>query len=244
MSNETITPHQHETEHTENRDPMYVPDFVPLPRAPVTASPVPWLTSIHATPGRGGFGDASYPGNCSGKLIRDLLAYYQPGSVFDPMTGSGTCRDVAAHLGIPCESRDLRSGFDAADASCFEELGEFDFIWLHPPYWNMIRYNQDTRCLSSASTLADFLQGLERVVENCRAVLAPGGVLAILMGGLTRGDRCIELPFHTFNVLAAQGFRLAAPEIIRFSHGAGSSRKRYRTSFIPRLHEVCLIAKL
>src|SRR5262249_32880712 len=113
---------------------------VPLPEAPTTASPVPWLTSIHATPGPGNYGTADYRGHCSGLLIRDLLLFYCPGRVLDPMEGGGTCRDVCRELGIDYQGRDLRRGFDATDATAFAQLGTFDFIWLHPPYWQMVRY--------------------------------------------------------------------------------------------------------
>lgn len=47
---------------------------VQLPAAPITASPVPHLTSIHSSPVRGPYGDARYPGNCSGALIKDLCS--------------------------------------------------------------------------------------------------------------------------------------------------------------------------
>src|SRR4051794_32936411 len=80
---------------------------LPLPEAPRTASPVPWLTSIHATPGRGNYGDRGYRGNCSGLLVRDLLLYYRPNRVLDPMSGGGTCGDVCRELGIGCTSRDI-----------------------------------------------------------------------------------------------------------------------------------------
>jgi hypothetical protein len=99
--------------------------YVPLPQAPHTASPTPWLTSLHGSPGRGPYGDASYRGNCSGVLIRDLLCYFPPSSVFDPMTGGGTCSDVCRELGIPCQSFDLRSGFDVTDPAAFDGLGLF-----------------------------------------------------------------------------------------------------------------------
>jgi hypothetical protein len=75
-------------------EPHTTPTTVPLPEAPVTASPVPWLTSIHCTPGRGDYGDPGYRGNCSGLLVRDLLRFYQPRRVLDPMEGAapaGTC---------------------------------------------------------------------------------------------------------------------------------------------------------
>src|SRR5579883_2816544 len=69
------------------------PVYAKLPLAPVTASPVPELTSLYHNSRAGDYGDRSYPGNCGGNLIRDLLRFYRPMTVLDPMTGSGTCRD-------------------------------------------------------------------------------------------------------------------------------------------------------
>jgi hypothetical protein len=61
------------------------------------------------------------------------LRYYQPARVLDPMTGSGTCRDVCKELAIPCVSMDVRFGQDAADSHLYEAVGAIDFAWLHPP---------------------------------------------------------------------------------------------------------------
>ena len=71
------------------------PVYAKLPRAPMNASPVPHLTSLYHFSRAGEYGDRGYPGNCGGNLIKDLLRYFKPRSVFDPMTGSGTCRDFA-----------------------------------------------------------------------------------------------------------------------------------------------------
>src|SRR4051795_1242673 len=128
--------------------------LVPLPECPVTASPVPWLTSIHATPGRGEYGNPSYRGNCSGLLIRDLLNFFLPRRVLDPMEGGGTCRDVCRELGINYEGRDLRQGFDATRLEVYRGLGPFVFIGCPPPYFQMVRYNaDDARCLSNAPNI-------------------------------------------------------------------------------------------
>src|SRR6266478_6122567 len=70
------------------------PVYARLPRAPKNASPVPHLTSLYHFHRAGEYGDRSYPGNCGGNLIKDLLQYFDPASVFDPCAGSGTCRDV------------------------------------------------------------------------------------------------------------------------------------------------------
>jgi hypothetical protein len=218
-------------------------EVFPVPAAPKTASPVPWLTSIHATKGRGRYGDASYRGNCSGLLIRDLLNYYRPKRVLDPMCGSGTCADVCAELEIECRAHDLRRGFDATKPAHFANIGTYDFVWIHPPYWNMIRYSDDPRCLSNAGSVSDFLRKLRAVIHNCVSVLADRGHVAILMGDGKHQGEYLGLPYRTLQAATAEGLWLAAPEIIRFSHGASSSAREYRTSFIPRLHDVCLVLK-
>lgn len=214
-----------------------------LPEAPRTASPVPWLTSIHAREGRGHYGDSRYRGNCSGLLIEDLLKFFRPASVLDPMTGSGTCRDVCRALGIECFSYDLQSGFDAAAVEGYVGHPKVDFVWLHPPYWRLIRYGRDPRCLAAAETVEDFLLLLGTVIENCLRCLNPGGTLAVLMGDYQGDGMYLGLPFRTLQVAERHGLWLAAPEIVRFNHGASSSTKTYRTSFIPRVHDVCLVLK-
>ena len=162
--------------------------------------------------GRGDYGNPGYGGNCSGLLIRDLLSFFRPKRVLDPMEGGGTCRDVCKELAIPYEGRDLKTGFDATRAESFEGLGVFDFVWLHPPYFQMIRYNgSDGRCLSNAPTLAAFVDGLRSVFRNCRGVLSERGKLAVLMGDGKHEGRYMGLPFRTLNAAAAEGYWLASP---------------------------------
>lgn len=220
------------------------PVIAVLPRAPQNASPVPWLTSLYFKTNRGNYGDARYPGNCSGELIKDLLRYFQPKTVFDPMTGSQTCRDVCDELEIPCASKDIRFGFDACDPANYVGIGGFDFIWLHPPYWRQKPgYTSDTRDLSNAPNLKYFLYRYEKLIRNCAGVLNPGGKLAILMGDYSDRDAgFVPLTYHTKRLaFLCGGLRQCCTDIVRFSHGASSSKKVYRSSFIPGLHDVCSI---
>ena len=105
------------------------PIYARLPLAPVTGSPVPHLTSLYHFHRAGEYGNRAYPGNCGGNLIKDLLTYFRPGLLCDPMAGSGTCRDVCEELGIPSFSWDIHQGFDACDPSGFAPAESFDFIW-------------------------------------------------------------------------------------------------------------------
>ena len=112
------------------------------------------------------------------------------------------------------------------------------------PYWKMVAYNPgDARCLSGPPTVAAFVGRLRQVLRNCRDVLAAGGVLALLIGDGRHEGRYLGLPFRALDAAAAEGLWLAAPEIIRFGHGSTSARRAYSGSFIPRLHDVCLILR-
>jgi hypothetical protein len=217
------------------------PVYARLPRAPRNASPVPHLTSLYHNAEAGPYGDRGYPGNCGGNLIKDLLRFYKPFSVFDPMTGSGTCRDVCKELNIYCWSSDLHQGADACDATQFPRAC-FNFAWIHPPYWRQKLYTADARCLSRAPTLDAFLERYRLLIGNCAGALKPGGKLAILMGDYSdREAGFVPLVYWTKRIAFEAGLRQCCTDIVRFSHGASSGKKVYRSSFIPGLHDVCCI---
>ena len=216
--------------------------YAELPQAPRNASPVPELTSLYHRSERGPWGDPHYPGNCSGFLIRDLIRFFQPQSVFDPMTGSGTCRDVCRDLGVYCRSSDLNAGTDACHPSGFDRSQRFDFVWIHPPYWRMKTYSNHPDDLSQARTLDAFLERYRQLIVNCASVLRPGGKLAILMGDYCdRTAGHVPLVYHTKRLAFETGLSQNCTDIVRFSHGASSSRKVYRSAFIPALHDVCML---
>ncbi|NJN40714.1 MAG: hypothetical protein HC807_07715 [Gammaproteobacteria bacterium] len=217
------------------------PGYARLPLAPINASPVPHLTSLYHNADPGNYGRRNYPGNCGGNLIADLLRYFRPTRLLDPMTGSGTCADVCDELRILCWSSDLHAGADACSPSAFP-AESFDFCWLHPPYWRQKLYTDDPRDLSRTPTLDAFLERYRQLIANCANALDDGGRLAVLMGDYSDRDAgFVPLVYHTKRLAFAAGLRQSCTDIIRFSHGASSSRKVYRSAFIPGLHDVCMI---
>lgn len=227
---------------TNHREVPAQPVYARLPQAPKNASPVPHLTSLYHFHRAGEYGDRSYPGNCGGNLIKDLLRYFRPGLVFDPMSGSGTCSDVCRELRIPCMAWDIHQDFDACNPHAFPKHQMFDFIWSHPPYWRQKLYADDPRDLSRTPTLDDFLTRYGQFLRNCAGALKPSGKLAVLMGDYTdREAGFVPLTYHTKRLAFAAGLRQHGTDIIRFSHGASSGKKVYRSSFIPGLHDVCMV---
>lgn len=224
------------------KEPFQQPVYAKLPRAPINGSPVPHLTSLYHSTEAGNYGSRKWPGNCGGNLIKDLLLYFRPALVFDPMSGSGTCADVCRELSVPCVAYDIHTGFDACDPNGFPPADTFDFIWAHPAYWRMKLYADDPRDLSRSPTLEHFLRRYGQFIKNSAKALKPNGKLAILMGDYSDRDAgYVPLVYHTKQLAFAAGLRQHCTDIIRFSHGASSSKKVYRSSFIPGLHDVCMI---
>ncbi len=169
------------------------------------------------------------------------MRYFQPRRVLDSMSGSGTCGDVCRELGIEHYTMDIRHGQNAACPTSYENLEPVDFIWMHPPYWRMIRYNDDSRCLSNAPTLDAFLDQMQYVLKLSKSVLTNNGKIAVLIGGYSDQGRYQPLPQLLVERAIREKLWLACTEIIRFQHGNTSSKKRYRSSFIPGLHDTCFI---
>jgi hypothetical protein len=221
------------------------PEFVRLPRIPINASPVPHLTSLYHSADAGPYGRRSYPGNCGGNLIKDLLLFYQPSLVLDPMAGSGTCQDVCRELDIECRSGDIHAGFDATSGPAMRALASdtgADFVWAHPPYWRQKLYASDPRDLSRTRTLEAFLERYQAFIQAAAEVLTPGGRLVVLMGDYSdREAGFVPLVYHTKRLAFEDGLAQCCTDIIGFSHGASSSRKVYRSAFIPGLHDVCMV---
>jgi hypothetical protein len=220
----------------DSRDAVYAK----LPAAPRTTSPVPHLTSLYHHPA-GDYGSRAYPGNCGGNLIKDLIRFYAATSVIDPMSGSGTCRQVCQELDVLCHSSDLHQGTDACDPASFP-ADRFEFAWLHPPYWRQKVYSTDPRDLSRTPTLQAFLDRYCQLIGTAVGTLVPGGRLAILMGDYCdREAGFVPLVYHTKRLAFELGLRQNCTDIIRFGHGASSGKKIYRSSFIPGLHDVCMV---
>lgn len=219
------------------------PRFGRLPAAPRNGSPVPRLTSLYHWDDAGPYGDRRYPGNCAGNLIKDLLLYFRPSAVLDSMSGSGTCADVCRELRTRCHSGDIRHGQDACDlGSWLPDHVRIPFAWLHPPYWRMKSYTSDSRDLSAPATLEEFLARYEELIAETARVLEPGGKMAVLMGDYSDRDAgYVPLVWWTKEIAFRLGLEQRETDVIRFSHGASSSRRTYRSSFIPGLHDVCML---
>ena len=205
----------------------------------------PGLCSVVSYPERGPWGDSRYRGNCSGHLVKDLILRFRCRSVFDPAEGGGTVRDVVTGInrylgnGIDYEGKDLKNGWDVLTGELPEK--QFDLVFYHPPYWDIICYSDNPNDLCNCPTLEDFEIKLNNSVKRLFQVVRPGGIMAVLIGDKRKHGNYYPL-FRTLLVNQSMGQLRAI--IIKVQHNCRSDQKEYRFQnpfLIPIKHEYCLV---
>lgn len=192
------------------------------------------------------WGDGRYRGNCDGRLFLSLVRRYVPQRIADPMLGSGTTRDVITWLneGNPLQApfefwgADLRDGFDLETDDI---PGTFDLIWVHPPYWNIIRYSDDPRDLSFEPDYSTYIRRLRTCLTRCAAVLEPGGRLAVLVGDVRRRGLYYPIMRDVLNMEGDLGQLRSI--VIKLQHRCTSDTRTYRLEDAAIRHEYCLVFK-
>lgn len=207
------------------------------------------MKSIISYPNRGTGGSNSYRGNCSPKVVEDLLRHFQPKNFLEAFSGSGSGVYAASQLGYK-DSIHL----DLNPANCThgsfnllkdEIPGGTDFIFAHPPYHSIIQYSGNIwgnealeDDLSRCPSYDDFIKKLDRVNAKLYSSLRNGGHLAILIGDV-RKDReyfSIQKDMTWIGKMASH--------IIKAQHNCYTTdSKLYNGKFIPIVHEHLLVFK-
>lgn len=196
---------------------------------------------------RGKWGNNKFRGNCSGYLIVDLIEHFKPKSVLDPMKGSNTTQQVCRELGVKCDSFDLRNGFDILTSKLPPK--KYDLIFLHPPYWNIIKYSRKKKDLSNSKTFSDYIKKLSIAIQRVSEYLSEKGIIVILVGNVRKKGR--YYPIGAF--IEVLFFKELKEEVIKIQYNAttlsyvGKKPPKlffYRgRDFIPIAHEKVLVLK-
>ncbi len=201
------------------------------------------MQSIISYPERGKWGDSSYRGNCSGHVIKDLIQHFYPNSkpkkFVEVFSGGGTGLDVAKDLGITNSVHlDLNTGWNALKDEI--PYGS-DFVFSHPPYWDIIRYetqrgSYDPDDLSNVMSYEEFIQKLDKVNAKIYQSLLNGGRHAFLVGDVRKKGRYYSI------IKDMTWFGDLESHIIKTQHNTESGNKRYaNNNFIPIVHEHLLV---
>jgi DNA modification methylase len=123
-------------------------------------------------------------------------------------------------------------------------------VIMHPPYFDIIKFSNDSRDLSNASSVDSFILLMNKVVENATSVLDKGRYLVVVIGDkYSKGD-WIPLGFLVMNEIMKKNFSLKSVIIKNFEETAGKRNQkelwRYRAlvgGFYIFKHEYILLFK-
>ena len=204
------------------------------------------MESVVSFSNRGNYGDSSYRGNCSGNILIELLKHFYPGKdkpkkFIEIFSGSGTGKDVAEELGISNSLHlDLNNGWDAL----VDEIPSgADFIFSHPPYWDIISYEKERNSysendLSNRMPYEEFIKKLNIINEKIYHSLIVGGRHATLVGDIRKKGIYYSL------IKDMNWYGDLESHIIKIQYNCMSDTKVYKSNnFIPIKHEHLLVFK-
>lgn len=209
------------------------------------------MKSIVSYPDRGNYGKNSYRGNCSGKLIEDIIDQYNIKQLSDFMVGSGTTEDVVKTKGIEGTFADLNRGYDMMNMDIPERS---ENIFWHPPYHDMVVYSgqqySDTEVqkkygfdpkvndLSRCTSWYEFVKKMNYCMLKQFYSLENGGRMFVLMGDMKRKGKLYSMLCD----IAKPG--TLEQIIIKTQHNCVSERNTYsNTSFVPIVHEYLMVVR-
>ena len=208
------------------------------------------MRSVVSYPDRGPWGDPRYRGNCSGRLIEDIIDFrpYHISELCDFMVGSGTTEEVCRDKKIPGTFLDLNRGYDMMTMDI--PVRPENIFW-HPPYAGMIvysdkmykaseieeKYGFDPRIndLSRCKDWEDFVDKMNYCMLKQYAALEKGGRMFVLMGDWKQKGRLYSMLCD----IAKPGLEQI---IIKMQHNCVSDLKTYSNqNFVPIEHEYLMV---
>ena len=154
------------------------------------------------------------------------------------LVGSGTGKDVAKSLNINNSIHlDLITGWDAL----VDEIPTgSDFVFSHPPYWDIIKYehqrnNYEKNDLSNQMSYEEFIKKLNKINAKIYCSLVNGGRHAILIGDVRKNGKYYSI------IKDMDWYGDLESHIIKVQHNCISDGKNYSGSFIPIKHEHLLV---
>lgn len=196
-----------------------------------------------------------YHGNFVPQIPHQLLARYTKAGdfVLDPFAGSGTTLIEAQRMnrnsiGIELQEQvvmeaigrihseqkdgiiadtfvDDSKTFDINRIKVTYNINNVQFIIYHPPYWNIIKFSEDSNDLSNSTTLEDFIENFKKVVCNTIPLLEKGRYCAVVIGDKYANSQIIPLGFYCMQTMQQEGLTLKATIVKNFGETKGKANQ-------------------
>lgn len=206
--------------------------------------------------------NGNYHGNFVPQIPHQLFTRYTKKGdwILDPFMGSGTSLIEAQRMGRNSIGIELQTDvaeeayariqtehYDDCTVKIFpgdsknidmdhimETAGidKLQFVIMHPPYWDIIKFSEDKNDLSNARDLEDFLEAFGKVIDNSTKYLEKNRYCACVIGDKYANSQVIPLGFHCMNKFLEKGFLLKAILVKNFGETKGKANQqgiwRYR----------------
>lgn len=106
------------------------------------------------------------------------------------------------------------------------KIKNVQFIIYHPPYWDIIKFSEDTNDLSNSKSLEDFIENFRQVVKNTSAILEKGRYCAVVIGDKYANSQLIPLGFYCMQAMQQEGLTLKATIVKNFDETKGKASQK------------------
>ena len=106
------------------------------------------------------------------------------------------------------------------------KIDDVQFVFMHPPYWDIIKFSDDKDDLSNAKSIEEFLESIGRIIDGVYPVLEKGRFLALVIGDKYSGGEWIPLGFYTMQEILKRKFKLKSTIVKNFDETKGKMNQK------------------
>ncbi len=100
------------------------------------------------------------------------------------------------------------------------------FIIMHPPYWDIIKFSKNRNDLSNSKTMEGFLKSFGKIIDDTYPLLQKGRYLAVVIGDKYTSGEWIPLGFYTMQEVMKRGYKLKSTIVKNFDETKGKMKQK------------------
>ena len=105
-------------------------------------------------------------------------------------------------------------------------INHVQFLILHPPYWDIIKFSENSNDLSNAKSITDFLILLGNVIDNTYDILENNRYMALIIGDKYSNGEWIPLGFYSMNEVLKRNYILKSIIVKNFEDTKGKMKQK------------------
>ena len=96
------------------------------------------------------------------------------------------------------------------------QIKSFQFLILHPPYWDIIKFSNNKSDLSNTRSIEEFLEGFGKVLDNCLPHLDKKRFAAVVISDKYSNGEWLPLGFYVMQEFMKRGMILKSTIVKNF----------------------------